>query len=174
MKSEESELTQIYIDRGVEPDTARAVAVQLMAKDALGAHAREELGISDITTAKPIQAAVASACSFAAGAIVPVGLALVSPQESVSYIVSGGSIILLAALGAIGAVAGRANIPRATMRVAFWGATAMGFHSGYRAFGRLPTLVDPIGTCVETEGLPHAVWSGEPSSRTDMRKPVQR
>jgi VIT1/CCC1 family predicted Fe2+/Mn2+ transporter len=127
LKSEESELTQIYIDRGVEPDTARAVAVQLMAKDALGAHAREELGISDITTAKPIQAAVASACSFAAGAIVPVGLALVSPQESVSYIVSGGSIILLAALGAIGAVAGRANIPRATMRVAFWGATAMGF-----------------------------------------------
>ncbi|MGD9921041.1 MAG: VIT family protein [Pseudorhodoplanes sp.] len=123
--AEENELTQIYIDRGVAPDTARAVALQLMAKDALGAHARDELGISEITSARPVQAAIASACSFAAGAIVPVGLALASSQQSVGYLVSGGSILLLAILGAVGALAGRANVPRATLRVAFWGAAAM-------------------------------------------------
>lgn len=127
LPAEEQELTRIYIDRGVEPATARSVALQLMAHDALGTHAREELGISDLTAARPSLAASTSAFAFVAGASAPVGLALIAAQESVIAFVSVGSIILLAVLGALGAYTGGAKIVRAALRVAFWGAAAMGF-----------------------------------------------
>lgn len=122
---EEKELTQIYVARGVDPETARKVALQLMTKDALAAHARDELGISEITIARPVQAAIASACSFAVGAAVPVMIALLAPHESVGIWVSTGSLLTLAVLGAIGARAGGANEIHASLRVAFWGAVAM-------------------------------------------------
>lgn len=125
--AEVEELTQIYIDRGVQPDTARAVALQLMEKDAIGAHAREELGISEITVARPVQAAVASASSFAIGAIVPVSVAALAPRDTVGIWVSGVSLVTLAIHGAVGARAGGADEMRASVRVAFWGAAAMAF-----------------------------------------------
>jgi VIT1/CCC1 family predicted Fe2+/Mn2+ transporter len=119
------ELTDIYVARGVEPSLARQVAQQLMARDALGVHAREELGISELTTARPITAAMASAASFAVGAAVPVLVALFSPEGRVTWFVTAASLVCLAALGAIGAQAGGANIGRAVVRVTFWGALAM-------------------------------------------------
>lgn len=119
------ELTDIYVARGVEPSLARQVAQQLMARDALGVHAREELGISELTTARPITAALASAASFAVGAAVPVLVALFSPEGRVTWFVTAASLVCLAALGAIGAQAGGANIGRAVVRVTFWGALAM-------------------------------------------------
>ncbi|CCB65759.1 MULTISPECIES: VIT family protein [unclassified Hyphomicrobium] len=119
------ELTDIYVARGVEPSLARQVAQQLMARDALGVHAREELGISELTTARPITAALASAVSFAVGAAVPVLVALFSPEGRVTWLVTVASLVCLAALGAIGAQAGGANIGRAVVRVTFWGALAM-------------------------------------------------
>lgn len=119
------ELTDIYVARGVEPSLARQVAQQLMARDALGVHAREELGISELTTARPITAAMASAASFAVGAAVPVLVALFSPEGGVTWFVTAASLVCLAALGAIGAQAGGANIGRAVVRVTFWGALAM-------------------------------------------------
>jgi VIT1/CCC1 family predicted Fe2+/Mn2+ transporter len=125
-EAELSELAGIYVERGVEPDLARKVAEQMMAKDALGAHARDELGLSPHTVARPVQAALASAASFAAGAIVPLLLAVFSPPNWTAWLVSGGSLILLAGLGAVGAGAGGAAIWRPALRVAFWGAAAMG------------------------------------------------
>lgn len=119
------ELADIYVKRGVDPLLARQVAQQLMARDALGAHAREELGISELTTARPITAAMASAACFAVGAAVPVLVAVFSPDGQETLLVTGASLVSLAALGAIGARAGGANIWRATMRVTFWGALAM-------------------------------------------------
>ncbi|WP_414463036.1 VIT family protein [Hyphomicrobium sp. DY-1] len=119
------ELTDIYVARGVEPSLARQVAQQLMARDALGVHAREELGISELTTARPITAALASAASFAVGAAVPVLVALFSPEGRVTWLVTAASLVCLAVLGAIGAQAGGANIGRAVVRVTFWGALAM-------------------------------------------------
>jgi VIT1/CCC1 family predicted Fe2+/Mn2+ transporter len=124
------ELTQIYVARGVEPELANAVAIQLMAKDALGAHAREELGIIEATAANPVQAAFASAASFAVGALVPVLLAMISPAELTAAIVSAGSLVLLAILGALGARAGGAGIVRPMVRVTFWGAVAMAVSAG--------------------------------------------
>jgi VIT1/CCC1 family predicted Fe2+/Mn2+ transporter len=124
------ELTQIYVGRGVEPEIAKAVAKQLMAKDALGAHAREELGIIEATAANPVQAAFASAASFAVGALVPVLLAVVSPVSLIAAVVSGGSLVLLAILGALGARAGGAGIVRPMVRVTFWGAVAMAVSAG--------------------------------------------
>ncbi|WP_423414451.1 VIT family protein [Hyphomicrobium sp. B1] len=123
------ELTDIYVARGVEPSLARQVAQQLMARDALGVHAREELGISELTTARPITAAMASAASFAVGAAVPVLVALFSPEGRVTWFVTAASLVCLAALGAIGAQAGGANIGRAVVRVTFWGALAMAITS---------------------------------------------
>ncbi|MBS0233900.1 MAG: VIT family protein [Proteobacteria bacterium] len=119
------ELADIYVKRGVEPSLACQVAKQLMARDALGAHAREELGISELTTARPITAAMASAASFAVGASVPVLVAIFAPHGRETLFVTGASLVSLAALGAVGARAGEANVWRATVRVTFWGALAM-------------------------------------------------
>jgi VIT1/CCC1 family predicted Fe2+/Mn2+ transporter len=101
-----------------------------MAKDALGAHARDELGISEFTTARPIQAALTSAATFSAGAALPLLVAAISPANLVVYAVSAASLVFLAVLGALGAKAGGAAIPRATARVAFWGAAAMAVTAG--------------------------------------------
>lgn len=120
------ELTQIYVQRGVEKFLARQVAMQLMTKDALGAHARDELGISEITTAQPMLAAVTSAITFSLGAILPLLTAIICPLNFLIPAVSGASLLSLALLGAIGARAGGANIIKATLRVTFWGALAMG------------------------------------------------
>ena len=123
---EKEELAQIYVARGVKPGLARQVAQQLMAKDALGAHARDELGISEISTARPIQAALASAATFSVGAAGPLILALLSPSTWLLPVVSVGSLAFLALLGMIGAKTGGAEVFRPTIRVVFWGALAMG------------------------------------------------
>jgi VIT1/CCC1 family predicted Fe2+/Mn2+ transporter len=122
---EREELAQIYVTRGVAPELARQVAVQLMAKDALGAHARDELGISEITAVRPVQAALTSAATFASGAAMPLLAVLLSPAGMIIPIVTVASLLTLAALGAVGAWAGGANIWRAAARVVFWGAFAM-------------------------------------------------
>jgi VIT1/CCC1 family predicted Fe2+/Mn2+ transporter len=127
------ELAQIYVKRGLEPGLARSVAQQLMARDALGAHAQDELGISATTTARPIQAALTSAATFAAGAAMPLLMAAVSPQTLLVPFVSGASLLCLALLGAIGARAGGARVARATARVTFWGALAMALTAGIGA-----------------------------------------
>lgn len=119
------ELADIYTKRGVEPSLARQVAKQLMANDALATHAREELGISEITTAQPITAALASAASFAVGAAVPLLAAIAASGGRVTLIVTVASLICLAALGAVGARIGGANVWRAAVRITFWGALAM-------------------------------------------------
>jgi VIT1/CCC1 family predicted Fe2+/Mn2+ transporter len=130
---EKRELAHIYISRGVETGLARQIAEQLMAKDALGAHARDELGISEITTARPVQAALTSAATFSVGAAAPLVLALASPSSWIIPAVSVGSLVFLAALGTIGAKAGGANIVKPTIRVTFWGALAMGVTAGIGA-----------------------------------------
>lgn len=133
---ERDELTEIYVGRGVEPELARRVAEQLMAKGALAAHARDELGISDTTTARPLQAALTSAATFAVGAAVPLLMVVVAPAEWLVVAVSVASLVFLALLGAIGARAGGAGIWRATVRVTFWGAFAMALTAGIgRLFG---------------------------------------
>ncbi|HVK80897.1 MAG TPA: VIT family protein [Verrucomicrobiae bacterium] len=120
------ELAQIYVQRGVEPALAQQVAVQMTAKDALAAHARDELGISPATQARPIQAAIASASSFAAGAAAPLIIAWLAPLTQLGWIVSTASLIFLGVLGLLSAGAGGAKIVRAVVRVVFWGAFAMG------------------------------------------------
>ncbi|BCG71922.1 membrane protein [Mesorhizobium sp. 113-1-2] len=130
---EREELAQIYVKRGLETDLARQVADQLMAKDALAAHAHDELGISDMTTARPIQAALTSAATFSVGAAMPLLMVLVSPASMLVLAVSLASLLFLALLGAIGAKAGGANILRATLRVTFWGAFAMALTAGIGA-----------------------------------------
>jgi VIT1/CCC1 family predicted Fe2+/Mn2+ transporter len=127
---EKEELAEIYVKRGVEPTLARQVAEQLMAKDALGAHARDELGISEITAARPVQAALTSAATFSIGAAMPLLMVVVSPASMIVPIVAAASLGFLALLGAIGARAGGANVWRATMRVTFWGALAMALTAG--------------------------------------------
>ena len=124
-ESELAELTQIYVERGVGQDLARQVATQLMAKDAILAHARDELGISEATTARPILAAFTSALTFSVGAGLPLILVLVTPPSYLVPVVSVASLLFLALLGAIGAATGGANIWRATLRVTFLGALAM-------------------------------------------------
>jgi vacuolar iron transporter family protein len=123
--SELEELTRIYVDRGVDPALARQVAYQMMAKDALGTHARDELGLSEHVIARPVQAALTSAATFASGAVLPIIATLLAPAGWTASTVSGASLVCLAALGAIGARAGGANIARPTIRVTFWGAFAM-------------------------------------------------
>ena len=130
---EREELAQIYVKRGVDHELAVKVADQLMAKDALGAHARDELGISEITTARPIQAALTSAATFAIGAAMPILMVVVSPADKLVTIVSIASLAFLALLGAVGAKAGGANIMKATGRVTFWGALAMALTAGIGA-----------------------------------------
>ena len=133
---EREELTEIYIKRGLEPYLARQVAQQLMAKDALTAHARDELGISEITTARPVQAALTSAATFSVGAAMPLLMVVISPAGALVPIVSAASLGFLALLGAIGARAGGANVLRATARVTFWGALAMALTAGIgKVFG---------------------------------------
>jgi VIT1/CCC1 family predicted Fe2+/Mn2+ transporter len=133
-KGEVEELAEIYVRRGVDQVLARQVAQQMMAKDALTAHARDELGISEITTARPIQAALTSAATFSVGAAMPLLAALVSPLGAIIPVVSAASLGSLALLGAIGARAGGANPLHAALRVTFWGAMAMAVTA---AIGRL-------------------------------------
>nr|WP_264942964.1 VIT family protein [Sphingomonas canadensis] len=128
--AELEELTQIYVARGVEEALARQVAQQMMARDALGAHARDELGISEVTTARPLQAAVASAATFSAGAAVPLLVALLAPASLVVPGVFAASLLCLGVLGAVGARAGGARIGPAVLRVTFWGAVAMAVTAG--------------------------------------------
>ena len=128
--AELEELAEIYVKRGVDRSVARQVAQQLMASDALGAHARDELGISEITTARPVQAALASAASFSVGAAMPLIMVVISPASLLVALVSAASLGFLAVLGAIGAKAGGAHVFRATVRVTFWGALAMALTAG--------------------------------------------
>lgn len=130
---EREELAQIYVGRGVEVTLARQVAGQLMAEDALGAHARDELGISITSAAKPVQAALASASSFAVGAAAPLLLAVVTPAAYLRPTVAVGSLLFLAVLGALGARAGGAKLLIPTIRVTFWGALAMAITTGIGA-----------------------------------------
>jgi vacuolar iron transporter family protein len=133
-----NELAEIYVKRGVDQALARQVAQQLMAKDALGAHARDELGISEHTTARPVQAALTSAASFSVGAAMPLLMVVVSPTRALVPLVFAASLGFLALLGAIGAKAGGANILRATVRVTFWGALAMALTAGIgKLFGTI-------------------------------------
>jgi vacuolar iron transporter family protein len=130
---EHEELALIYVKRGVEPNLARQVADQLMARDALGAHARDELGISEATTARPVQAALTSASTFAVGAALPLSMVLLMPRPALVAGVSIASLVFLGLLGAIGARAGGANVGKATLRVTFWGALAMALTAGIGA-----------------------------------------
>jgi VIT1/CCC1 family predicted Fe2+/Mn2+ transporter len=124
-ESEHRELAGIYVGRGLDPVLARQVADQLMAHDALGAHARDELGISETLKAKPIQAALASAASFSAGAAMPLLVGAAAPQSALPALVAATSLASLAILGALAARAGGANVATGAIRVLFWGALAM-------------------------------------------------
>jgi len=122
---EHRELAAIYEQRGLEPELASEVATQLMAHDALAAHARDELGLTELHSARPIQAAVSSAASFAVGAALPMGAAFLAPVERAVPIVAGASLVFLAVLGTIAARAGGAGALKGAFRVTFWGALAM-------------------------------------------------
>ncbi len=124
-EKELAELATIYEKRGVSPATARQVAIELTAKDALGAHAREELGFTETSAAKPLQAALASAGTFAVGAIIPLLITAAAPGDAVQYWVGGGALIGLMVLGGISAQAGGAPVLKGIVRVTFWGALAM-------------------------------------------------
>jgi len=126
IEGEHKELMAIYIARGVEPSLANQVASQLMAQDALGAHARDELGISNTFSARPIQAALASAGSFAVGAVMPLLVTIVAPSSAVIPLIAGTSLGFLALLGGLAARAGGAGVMVGALRVTFWGALAMG------------------------------------------------
>lgn len=122
---EQQELTAIYMQRGLTHALAAQVAHQLMQHDALGAHARDELGISDTASARPVQAALTSAVTFALGAALPLLMTLLAPLQQLVPLVAGTSLISLVGLGALGAYTGGAPVPKAALRVAFWGALAM-------------------------------------------------
>lgn len=139
VNAEIQELAAIYVARGVDHATADTVARQLMAKDALAAHAHDELGISDMTTARPIQAALTSAATFSAGAALPLALVVFVPTNLLIVIEAIASLLFLALLGAVGARAGGAPLWTATIRVTFWGALAMALTAG---IGRM------VGTAV--------------------------
>ncbi len=132
-KFEHDELAAIYVQRGLDAELAKQVAKQLMAHDALGAHARDELGISDMTTARPVQAAFASAATFAVGAAFPNIVVLLTPRVALIPIVNGSAILFLARLGGVGAYAGGAPVMKAALRVTFWGALAMALTAGVGA-----------------------------------------
>ena len=123
--TERAELAAIYVARGLTPVLAMQVAEQLMAHDALAAHAHDELGITDTTTARPLQAALTSAATFAAGALLPVVVAALAPAAHTAWLVTGTALALLGVLGALAARVGGAPLARGTLRVAFWGALAM-------------------------------------------------
>ena len=124
-EAELHELTQIYVDRGVEPGLAREVARQMTANEALATHARDELGLAPHVIARPVQAALTSAATFAVGAAFPLLIGSLAPARGLTWIVSIGCLIGLAALGAIGARAGGSSVLKPTLRVTFWGAVAM-------------------------------------------------
>ena len=127
---EHKELAAIYVARGLDPALAKEVARQLMARDALGAHAQDELGISNAQRARPLQAALTSAASFAVGAAMPLAVAALVPAEGLIYLVSGTSLLFLALLGGLAARAGGAGIAVGAIRVTFWGALAMAITAG--------------------------------------------
>ncbi|MBU2604450.1 MAG: VIT family protein [Alphaproteobacteria bacterium] len=129
-EAEHAELAGIYEDRGLNPETAKEVASQLTADDPLRAHARDELGITDLTAAKPIQAAISSALSFAVGASLPLALVWLVPLHALVAAEAVASLVFLALLGAVGARAGGASIWRPMLRVTFWGALAMAITAG--------------------------------------------
>jgi len=136
---EHAEMTAIYVERGLDAELAAEVATQLMAHDALGAHARDELGISEISAARPVQAALASAATFAMGAALPLLVVLLTPASAMMWAVSGSSLVFLALLGALGASAGGAPLVSAAARVTFWGALAMALTAAVGAlFGVSP------------------------------------
>ena len=132
-KGEHKELAAIYVERGLDPALAKQVAQQLMAHDALEAHARDELGITTTNKARPIQAALASAASFAVGAALPLGVAAMSPDTKLLYLVAGTSLLFLAGLGALAARVGGARVLAGALRVTFWGALAMAVTAGVGA-----------------------------------------
>ena len=123
---ERRELAAIYVARGLTPTLATQVADQLMAHDALGAHARDELGMSDVASARPVQAGLTSAASFAGGAVLPLATLFLTPPSHVVSVVAGASLLCLTVLGAVSARTGGAPVLKASLRVAFWGALAMG------------------------------------------------
>jgi VIT1/CCC1 family predicted Fe2+/Mn2+ transporter len=125
LPAEKKELAAIYMGRGLTPELADQVAEQLMAHDALGAHARDELGISEVLNARPVQAAMASAATFAVGAALPLLVVLITPEAKIAWIVSLTALLFLAALGAIAASVGGSGILKASLRVTFWGALAL-------------------------------------------------
>lgn len=131
--NEQAELAAIYVARGLDAGLAGQVAAQLMAKDALGAHARDELGISDALSARPVQAAFASAGSFTVGALLPLLLVLLVPRSALIWTVSGGSLVFLALLGSLAARAGGSPVWNSVARVTFWGALAMALTAGVGA-----------------------------------------
>ena len=128
--AEEKELAQIYVRRGLDRELAGRVARELMAKDALAAHARDELGISNISVAHPIQAAVTSALTFSGGAALPLLAVVIAPRQDLIVAVCLAALAFLALLGALGAKTGGANVMTATIRVTFWGALAMATTAG--------------------------------------------
>jgi VIT1/CCC1 family predicted Fe2+/Mn2+ transporter len=132
-KGEHTELMAIYLARGLDPSLAKQVAQQLMAHDALGAHARDELGISETLRARPIQAALASAGSFAVGAAMPLLVTAIAPAAGLIPLVSGASLVFLALLGGLAARAGGAAVTVGAIRVTFWGALAMAVTAGVGA-----------------------------------------
>ena len=129
-ESELAELTSIYVSRGLDQPLARLVAEKLMSGDALLAHARDELGITETLRARPVQAALASAISFVVGAIVPIVTVLLAPKTLVTEVSSATALVTLALLGATAAYAGGAPVAKGAIRVAFWGALAMGLTAG--------------------------------------------
>jgi VIT1/CCC1 family predicted Fe2+/Mn2+ transporter len=130
---EHAEMTAIYVERGLDETLAQQVATQLMVHDALGAHARDELGISEIVTAKPIQAAIASAATFSVGAILPLLVVMLAPASWVMWMVAISALFFLALLGSIAARTGGASVVTAAVRVTFWGALAMAITAGVGA-----------------------------------------
>lgn len=131
--SEHAEMAAIYVGRGLDAESASNVATQLMAHDALGAHGREELGISEMLTARPVQAALASAGTFAVGAVLPLAVVLLVPVPVLMWAVAVSSILFLALLGSLAARAGGASVMTAAARVTFWGACAMALTAGIGA-----------------------------------------
>jgi VIT1/CCC1 family predicted Fe2+/Mn2+ transporter len=129
-KHEHAELAAIYIGRGLDTELASKVATQLMSHDALGAHARDELGISDTLIARPVQAALASAGTFTVGAVLPLLTVVLVPVPALMWTVSGSSLVFLALLGSLAARAGGASMLTSAVRVTFWGALAMALTAG--------------------------------------------
>lgn len=131
---ERAELAQIYVGRGLEPDLAAKVSEQLMAHDALGSHARDELGITEALSARPIQAALASAGAFSVGAAMPLVMVLISTSQNLIAVVSVASLVFLVLLGMLAARVGGASVWKGALRVGFWGALAMAITAGIGAF----------------------------------------